>query len=151
MAVRWLKRHPLRRTVRVRQSDRISAPLTYGVLKPVILLPKEMDLTESRQLEYILLHEYIHIRRLDSVRKMVMVSALCVHWFNPFVWLMYILFNRDMELACDESVVQKSGTTSRRDYAKTLISMEEKKSMALPLCNSFSQNAVDVYKRQLYG
>ncbi len=142
MAVRWLKRHPLRRTVRVRQSDRISAPLTYGVLKPVILLPKEMDLTESRQLEYILLHEYIHIRRLDSVRKMVMVSALCVHWFNPFVWLMYILFNRDMELACDESVVRKSGTTSRRDYAKTLISMEEKKSMALPLCNSFSQNAV---------
>ena len=141
-AVRWLKRHPLRRTVRVRQSDRISAPLTYGVRKPVILLPKEMDLTESRQLEYILLHEYIHIRRLDSVRKMVMVFALCVHWFNPFVWLMYILFNRDMELACDESVVRKSGTTSRRDYAKTLISMEEKKSMALPLCNSFSQNAV---------
>lgn len=141
-AVRWLKRHPLRRTVRVRQSDRISAPLTYGVLKPVILLPKEMDLTESRQLEYILLHEYIHIRRLDSVRKMVMVSALCVHWFNPFVWMMYILFNRDMELACDESVVRKSGATSRRDYAKTLISMEEKKSMALPLCNSFSQNAV---------
>ena len=141
-AVRWLKRHPLRRTVRVRQSDRISAPLTYGVLKPVILLPKEMDLTESRQLEYILLHEYIHIRRLDSVRKMVMVSALCVHWFNPFVWMMYILFNRDMELACDESVVRKSGVTSRRDYAKTLISMEEKKSMALPLCNSFSQNAV---------
>ena len=141
-AVRWLRHHPLRRAVRVRQSDRISVPLTYGLLKPVILLPKGMDLSEGRQLEYILLHEYIHIRRLDSVRKVVMVSALCVHWFNPLVWLMYILFNRDMELACDESVVRKSGVTSRRDYAKTLISMEEKKSMALPLCNSFSQNAV---------
>lgn len=141
-AARWLKSHRLRRRVCIRQSDRIGVPLTYGVLKPVILLPKKMDWKDSRKLEYILLHEHIHIRRFDAARKIIMVAALCVHWFNPLVWVMYVLFNRDMELACDECVVRQTGVRSRRAYAKTLISMEEKRSMALPLCNSFSQNAV---------
>lgn len=141
-AARWLKSHRLRRRVCIRQSDRIGVPLTYGVLKPVILLPKKMDWKDSRKLEYILLHEHIHIRRFDVARKIIMVAALCVHWFNPLVWVMYVLFNRDMELACDECVVRQTGVRSRRAYAKTLISMEEKRSMALPLCNSFSQNAV---------
>lgn len=141
-AAGWLKKHPLRREVRLRQSDRVSTPLTYGILKPVILLPAGTDWESERQMEYILLHEHIHIRHFDAVKKMVMVSALCVHWFNPFVWMMYLLFNRDMELACDEGVVRHSGAQSRRAYADTLIRMEEKRSMALPFCNNFSQNAV---------
>ena len=111
-------------------------------MKPVILLPKETDWNDSRQLSYVLLHEQIHIRRLDSLRKLVMTAALCIHWFNPFVWLMYILFNRDMELVCDEAVVHACGRRSRSAYARTLISMEERKSPALPLCNSFSRSAV---------
>lgn len=141
-AAGWLKKHPLRREVRLRQSDRVSTPLTYGILRPVILLPTGMDWENEKQMEYILLHEHIHIRHFDAVKKMVMVSALCVHWFNPFVWMMYLLFNRDMELACDEGVVRHSGAQSRRAYADTLIRMEEKQSMALPFCNNFSQNAV---------
>lgn len=120
-AAGWLKKHPLRREVRLRQSDRVSTPLTYGILKPVILLPAGTDWESERQMEYILLHEHIHIRHFDAVKKMVMVSALCVHWFNPFVWMMYLLFNRDMELACDEGVVRHSGAQSRRAYAETLI------------------------------
>lgn len=141
-AAGWLKKHPLRREVRLRQSDRVSTPLTYGILRPVILLPTGMDWENEKQMEYILLHEHIHIRHFDAVKKMIMVSALCVHWFNPFVWMMYLLFNRDMELACDEGVVRHSGAQSRRAYADTLIRMEEKRSMALPFCNNFSQNAV---------
>ena len=141
-SARWLREHPLRRRVQLRQSDRIKTPLTYGILKPVILLPKETDWNDSRQLSYVLLHEQIHIRRLDSLRKLVMTAALCIHWFNPFVWLMYILFNRDMELVCDEAVVHACGRRSRSAYARTLISMEERKSPALPLCNSFSRSAV---------
>ena len=141
-SARWLREHSLRRRVQLRQSDRIKTPLTYGVLKPVILLPKETDWNDSRQLSYVLLHEQIHIRRLDSLRKLVMTAALCIHWFNPFVWLMYILFNRDMELVCDEAVVHACGRRSRSAYARTLISMEERKSPALPLCNSFSRSAV---------
>ncbi len=138
----WLERHPLKRTVRLRQSDRISVPLTYGILRPVILLPKDTERIDRRRLKYILMHEYIHICRFDSVRKMLMVSVLCVHWFNPFVWVMYVFFNRDMELACDESVVRRFGVGSRKSYAETLIGMEEYKSGELPLCNSFSQSVV---------
>lgn len=141
-AARWLGKHPLRREVQLRQSDRVSTPLTYGIRKPVILLPAGMDWEDEQRLNYILLHEHIHIRHFDTTKKMVMVSVLCVHWFNPLVWVMYLLFNRDMELACDEGVVRQSGANSRKAYANTLIRMEEKRSMVLPFCNYFSENVV---------
>lgn len=140
---RWLKEHPLKRSLSVKQSDRISAPLTYGIFHPVILMPLKTDWKNEKQLQYILLHEYVHIRRFDTVIKLVTIFALCVHWFNPFVWVMYILFNRDMELACDESVIRKSGETSKSAYARILIDMEAKKSGLTPLCNNFSKNAIE--------
>lgn len=75
----WLKEHPLKRPLAVRQSDRISAPLTYGIFHPVILMPLRTDWGNEKQLQYILLHEYVHIRRFDAIRKPVTISALCVH------------------------------------------------------------------------
>ena len=140
---RWLKENPLMRPLSVRQSDRISAPLTYGVLRPVILMPKNTDWENKRQLLFIFAHEYVHIRRLDAVTKLIMVLAVCVHWFNPFVWMMYVLFNRDMELACDESVVRKAGESEKSVYARMLISMEEERSGPFPLGSGFCKNAVE--------
>lgn len=139
----WLKEHPLNRPVCVRQSDKISTPLTYGIFKPVILVPKKTDWEDTKQLQYIFLHEYVHIRRFDAAAKLVSASALCVHWFNPFVWAMYALFNRDIELACDESVVRQSGEASKKDYSLMLIGMEAKKSGLLPFCNNFSRNSIE--------
>lgn len=75
--------------------------------------------------------------------KLIAALALCIHWFNPVVWAMYIFLNRDIELSCDESVVRQFGETSKSNYAKTLISMEEKKSGLIPLHNSFSRNAIE--------
>ena len=75
--------------------------------------------------------------------KLIATLALCIHWFNPVVWAMYIFLNRDIELSCDESVVRQFGETSKSNYAKTLISMEEKKSGLIPLHNSFSRNAIE--------
>ncbi len=72
-------------------------------------------------------HEYVHIRRLDMLTKLIMIAAVCIHWFNPLVWVMYILFNRDLELSCDETVVCRFGMDIKSVYATTLISMEEKK------------------------
>lgn len=140
---KWLEDHKLIRSVSIRQSDRISAPLTYGIVKPIILVPQTTDWKDTTQLQYIFLHEYVHICRFDTVTKLISTFALCVHWFNPLVWIMYILYNRDMELACDESVVRLSGETSKRDYSLMLISMEAKKSGLLPFCNNFSKNAVE--------
>lgn len=138
----WEKAHMLLRPVAVRQLDRISTPLTYGMLRPVILLPKAAEWTEEK-LSFVLEHEFIHIKRLDAVTKLLLTAALCLHWFNPFVWLMYMLFNRDIELSCDEAVVRHFGESSKSAYALTLISMEEKRSGLMPLYNGFGKEAIE--------
>ncbi len=137
----WKKAHPLRRVVAIRSSDRISAPLTYGILRPVIVLPGKAGRVEPAQMEYVLLHEYVHICRLDAVTKLLIALALCIHWFNPFAWVMYILFNRDIELECDEQVIRRLGMDKRASYALALIDMEEKKRSLMPLCSGFGRNA----------
>ncbi len=140
----FFKHHWTNRVIYLRQSDKISAPLTYGIFRPVILLPKKMDWENHDQIDYVLYHEFTHIRRFDLIPKLLMAVALCIHWFNPFVWAMYYFFNRDIELSCDECVVnyyEKNHT--KADYARALISMEEKKSRITPLCNNFSKNAIE--------
>ena len=139
----WLQTHPLRRGICIRQSDQISSPLTFGVLHPVILMPKKTDWNDETALQYVLEHEFVHIRRFDAVSKLLLIAAACVHWFNPLVWVMYVLANRDMELSCDESVVRRFGSDARASYANILISMEETRSGFAPLCNHFSRNAIE--------
>ncbi len=139
----WLREHSIRRNISVRQSDRISSPLTYGVLRPVILLPKTVDLNNRQQLEFIFKHELVHICHFDLVTKLIATITLCIHWFNPFVWIMYILLNRDLELSCDEAVIQQSNKATRADYARTLISMEEHRSVPSLLFSNFSKNVME--------
>lgn len=143
LALSLLREQPLRRQVQIRQSDLINTPLTYGVIRPVILMPKAMDWTDETALRYILAHELVHIRRLDALTKLVLAFTVCVHWFNPLVWLMVVLANRDIELSCDETVVRAFGETRKSDYALTLIGMEEKKRRVLPLFSSFSTNSIE--------
>lgn len=141
-AAQFLLDHPIYRRVSIRRSDRILSPLTYGFLRPVILLPKEDPPDDA--LSYILMHEYLHIRRFDTLKKYVLAAALCVHWFNPLVWAMFFAANRDIEHACDEGVIRESGGDVRSAYALTLISMEEHKLRGVAaLCSHFSQSAVE--------
>ena len=142
-ARRWLSEHCICRRIEIRQSGRISAPLTYGVLRPVILMPKAVDWDDEVTLSYVLTHEYVHIRRFDAGTKLALTAAVCVHWFNPAVWVMYILANRDIELGCDEAVVRRFGERAKPAYAMALIRMEERRSDLMPLCNSFSKNAIE--------
>ena len=139
----WKEKHPLKRSLSIRHTETIAAPLSYGVIRPVILMPKNTEWKNIYQLRYVLEHEYVHIRRLDMLTKLIMIAAVCIHWFNPLVWVMYILFNRDLELSCDETVVRRFGMDIKSVYATALISMEEKKSGLTPLCNSFSKNAIE--------
>ena len=139
---RWLAEHPLRRRLAIRQSDRVSSPLTFGVLRPVILMPKAIDWTDERALAYVLEHEFVHIRRFDALWKLLLIAAACAHWFNPLVWAMYVLANRDLELSCDETVVRRFGG-ARASYARVLIGMEAEKSGFAPLCNHFSRTAIE--------
>ncbi|OCN02289.1 hypothetical protein A7X67_06495 [Clostridium sp. W14A] len=139
----WKRDHPTRRNVQIRQSDKIVSPLTYGIFRPVILFPKRTDWTDEAPLRYILMHEFVHIRCLDILIKLLFAISLCIHWFNPFVWLMYVLANRDIELSCDETVVRTFGETTKSAYALTLIGLEEKKSHLTPLVNNFGKNAIE--------
>ncbi len=139
----WVKECPLKRRISIRQSDSISTPLTYGIINPVILMPKQTDWKNAEQLRYIFSHESVHIYRFDTITKLIAAYVLCLHWFNPFVWGMYILFNRDIELSCDESVIRRFGNKSKSAYSLMLIDMEAKKSGLSPFCNHFSQNAIE--------
>ena len=105
-------------------AGRISSPLTFGVLRPVILVPKKTDWTDETALRYVLEHEFVHIQRFDVLSKLLLIAAVCVHWFNPLVWVMYVLANRDLELSCDETVLRRFGGDIRAAYARVLIRME---------------------------
>lgn len=135
----WLAERPLRRPIQARTSDRVAAPLTYGILYPVILLPRGME--DGETLSCVLSHEYEHIRRFDALRKGLLALALCLHWYNPLVWAMYALANRDMELSCDEAVV-RSGA-DRAGYAMALLGLEERRGRWSPSGSHFSQNALE--------
>lgn len=140
---RWLQSHPLRRTIAIRQSGRISSPLTFGALRPVILMPKKTDWTDETALRYVLEHEFVHIQRFDVLSKLLLIAAVCVHWFNPLVWVMYVLANRDLELSCDETVLRRFGGDVRAAYARVLIRMEAARGGFAPLCNHFGKNAIE--------
>ena len=138
----WLNAHQIVRPIEVRSSDLISSPLTYGILHPVILLPKKLDRNDQAALQYVLTHEYVHIRRFDAITKILFAAVLCIHWFNPLVWGMYVLANRDTELSCDAWVIRMTGVKNRSSYALMLIKMEERRSGMSALCSHFGKNAI---------
>ncbi len=136
----WVAGQALRRPLQVRQSPLVESPLTYGALRPVILLPAGLK-QEETGLIHILTHELVHIRRFDSVAKLLFAAVLCVHWFNPLAWVLYILANRDLELSCDERVMDILGGREKAAYALTLIDMEE--SRCFSPYNHFSKLAIE--------
>ena len=130
----------LKRKIKIMECPKIDTPLTCGIIFPKILLPK-YDEGYGKEIQYILLHEYNHIKRVDSAGKLLLTAALCINWFNPMVWLMFILANHDIEISCDEAVVNISG--NNKEYALALITSEEKRSSkGLAVFTGFSKNIV---------
>ena len=109
---------PLRDNIWI--ADDIKSPFVIGFLKPKIYLPN--NLGEQEQ-EYIILHEQYHIRRLDHVIKTLAFLALTIHWFNPLVWIAFVLACKDMEMSCDEAVIRKLGENVRADYSASLLTL----------------------------
>lgn len=139
----WLKNHRLWRKLQIRSSSRVNAPLTYGVIKPVILIPKDMDWSDDEKTGYMLTHEYTHIRRFDALRKLLLIAVVSIHWFNPMVWIMFLLANRDIELACDEEVLGWCGLSRRSDYAGMLVHMQERRCEFAPQILGFSRMGME--------
>ena len=101
-------------------SDEIASPFVLGLFRPKIYVPSSLS---EQEWPYIILHEQHHIHRLDHLVKAVAFAALCIHWFNPLVWLAFFAAGRDMELSCDEAVVRKLGDGVRADYSASLLSL----------------------------
>lgn len=101
-------------------ADSISSPFVIGLIRPKIYLPSSLS---EKERDYIILHEQHHIRRGDHIIKLLSFAALCLHWFNPLVWLAFILSGKDMEMSCDEAVLRKLGGDIRADYSASLISL----------------------------
>ncbi|ABR50801.1 peptidase M56, BlaR1 [Alkaliphilus metalliredigens QYMF] len=140
---KWLSEQKTNRLIRILVSDKVTTPLTYGILKPKIILPKSMDYSNELEVRYILAHECIHIKRFDALWKLLLIIALCLHWFNPMVWVLYVLMNRDLEIACDEEVIKLFGESTKSHYALSLIEMAEGRTKCTPLYSSFSKNATE--------
>ena len=100
------------------QSENVSSPFVLGLIKPRIYLPFNMN---GQDLEHVVAHEQAHIRRKDHWWKPLGFLLLTVHWFNPFMWLSYVLLCRDIELACDEKVIRELGNEQRADYTQALV------------------------------
>lgn len=104
----------------IRLADGIGSPFVIGLFRPKIYLPSSLSEGER---EYIILHEQYHIRRGDHIVKLLAFAALCVHWFNPLVWLAFFLSGKDMEMSCDEAVLRKMGPEIRGAYSQSLLSL----------------------------
>lgn len=105
----------------------ITTPFVCGLFSPRIYLPaKPADGSPAlgeREKQYILLHERIHIKRRDYLWRLMSFFALCVHWFNPLVWLAFFLSGKDMEMACDEAVIRKLGSGVKKEYSASLLTL----------------------------
>ena len=100
------------------QSENVASPFVLGIIKPRIYLPFNMN---GQDLEHVVAHEQAHIRRKDHWWKPLGFLLLTIHWFNPLMWLAYVLLCRDIELACDEKVIKELDNEQRADYAQALV------------------------------
>ena len=114
------------------QSENVSSPFVLGIIKPRIYLPFNMN---GQDLEHVVAHEQAHIRRKDHWWKPLGFFLLTIYWFNPLMWLAYVLLCRDIELACDEKVIKELGNEQRADYTQALVACSVNRRMiaACPL------------------
>ena len=140
-----LTRRELKKAVRIKgslyHSDMVLSPVLTGIIRPKIILPVSLD-HESGEGEMVLAHERVHARRLDNLWRMLGICITCIHWFNPFAWLMLRAFLADMELSCDETVIKKYSAEERRAYAGSLLRFAEDKRLLVSA--AFGRSGVKV-------
>lgn len=117
-------------------SDSIATPFVMGVIAPKIYLPSDTPKAERR---FIIAHERHHLHRGDPLWKLLGYLALCVHWFNPLVWLAFFLGGKDMEMSCDEAVLNRLGEDIRADYSQALLRLATHKRLIAGMPLAFGE------------
>jgi beta-lactamase regulating signal transducer with metallopeptidase domain len=127
-----LTRKELKKAVHIKgglyRSEMLLSPVLMGLIRPKIILPQTLD-PDSAECRMVLAHENIHKRRLDNLWRLLGIGITCLHWFNPFAWIMLKAFFADMELSCDEAVIKKYNLEERKVYAGALLRFAEDKRM----------------------
>ena len=123
------------------QSENVKSPFVLGIIKPRIYLPFNMN---GQDLEHVVAHEQAHIHRKDHWWKPFGFLLLTIHWFNPLVWLAYVLLCRDIELACDEKVIKELGNEQRADYTQALVACSVNRRMIAACPLAFGEVGVKV-------
>ena len=138
------------------QNETVDFPFILGIFKPKIIIPFKID---AQNLEYVIAHEQAHIQRKDNWWKPIGFLILTVYWFHPLIWLSYLLFCRDIELACDERVIRKLKNGQKADYADALLECSIGQQKIAAVCPfAFGKNSVKeriknilCYKKPAYG
>ncbi len=125
--------------VRVYQSEYVVSPFVLGIVRPRIYLPFRL---EQNNMEYVLEHEQAHIRHYDHWWKLIGFGLLSLYWYNPLIWAAYVLFCRDIELACDERVVRDFDAVQRADYSQALLTCSVPRRMAVVYPLAFGETGV---------
>lgn len=121
------KKLGLKRNIKMYVSDKISTPIVFGLIRPKIILPvNTAENSNESELRYIITHELVHIKRFDNIIKILWVISLCIYWFNPMIWLGFIISQKDMEMSCDEKVLTLNNEDIRSEYASSLINLAAK-------------------------
>ena len=113
------------------------SPFVYGIVHPRIYVPENLS---EKELEYILLHEQIHIRRGDHIFRLLAYIALCIHWFNPLVWAAFSISGRDMEISCDEAVIRKLGNDVKKEYSASLLNLAHGRRVVKGIPTAFGES-----------
>ena len=119
------------------KNKQIKTPFVFGLIKAKIYLPANLSDTEK---SYIIKHEQTHIERYDHIIKFIGFAVLIVHWFNPLVWLAFILMTKDMELSCDEKVINDLGSGIKKDYSNSILSLSSGKKIMAGSPLAFAEN-----------
>lgn len=111
-----------KKNIKIYTVEWIDTPLVCGIFKPKIIVPTHITKEGNEDiLKAVTLHEIVHIKRKDNIIKLLFIFAICIHWFNPVVWIAFVLFNKDMEEACDEKVMGITKGNFKKKYAEALL------------------------------
>lgn len=117
-------RRSLADTVRIEEGlyemEGIATPFVLGISRPKIYLPAHL---QEKERQYVIAHEKVHIARKDHLVKIISYAAVCIHWFNPLVWLAFVLMEADMEMSCDEAVLKQLGVGVKKEYSRSLLAL----------------------------
>ena len=152
LRMRYSLKNATYREKSIYEAEGIATPFVFGIIRPHIYIPEYINEDERK---YVLAHEEIHIARRDYLVKILAYLVVCLHWFNPLVWVAFILMENDMEMSCDEAVLRKLGEGVKKEYSHSLLSLsvERKLFQSSPLAfgegnvNGRIQNILGYHKR----